>query len=535
MLHDSNTLIIRYTNKNQGPPLKLILKPILASRDISGLTHENNKINTDSYHDDRVVKISPRPEVPELSIYYLKGDYTQAPLWYYGFKYSDSPDETGRDNGETEDLFNTGFFSCKLDTYESMELYITTDKLINFEYDSIFRKEKEFRQKYRSRLKSSATVVKDISKNVERIHFKSHPGIPLLFPDYPYAHYSTRKLVLSLFGYLLVEKNFPRIKETLKAIISYVDSGLLPANITNPGDGKYSADSTLLLVYFMLYLYKASEDRKFLQETIFEACGDILDKFESNKEHNIYRDSDGLLYAGHKDLSLSWIPKNATKAGEVRYGKLLELNCLYYNALKSMEFFCRELRRNKSAKKYAELAGRTRKSFLVQFWDESNVCFSDLIRGDYRDNAFRINQLFLIALPFSVLDETNGINILKQVESELLTPFGLRSLSFRDPQYVGRLHKIISDRNPDYYNGTVWPWTIRLYIAAVLKYRGRNEQVIDYLKRLLDNFKSVFYYNSIGFLPELFEGNPPHRRNGAVASSLTMNEYLLAQYYLRDL
>ena len=127
LLHDSNTLIIRYTNKNQGPPLKLILKPILASRDVSGLTHENNKINTDSYSDNRVVKMSPRPDMPELSIYYLKGDYTRAPLWYYGFMYSGSAEESGHNEGETEDLFNTGFFTCTLDTYESMDLYITTD------------------------------------------------------------------------------------------------------------------------------------------------------------------------------------------------------------------------------------------------------------------------------------------------------------------------------------------------------------------------------------------------------------------------
>jgi predicted glycogen debranching enzyme len=448
--------------------------------------------------------------------------------------YSGSAAESGHNDGETEDLFNTGFFTCTLDTYESMDLFITTDAIRHFQYESIYRQEKEYRQKYHARHKNSTALIQDISKNIERIHIKSHPGIPLLFPDYPYAHDSTRKVILSLFGYMLVEKKPLKIIETIKAIMSRARSGLLPENITDSEKSKYSLDSSLFLIYFLLYLYRATKDKEMLEKVFFDLCNDLLEEIEKNKEQNIYRDADGLLFAGSKDLSLSWIPDYADKNKGVRYGKMLEVNCLYYMALKTMEFFSRETGKNKTAKKYAEAAARTRKSFLSKFWDESKVQFSDVIRDNFRDNTFRINQLFLVSLPFSVLDESVGINVLKQVETQLLTPFGLRSLSFKDAQYSGNLPKIISDKDPQYYQGAVWPWTIRLYVASVLKYRGRNEQVIDYLKRLLDNFKNILYFDSIGFLPELFEGNPPHRRNGAVACSLTMNEYLLAQYYLRE-
>jgi glycogen debranching enzyme len=170
---------------------------------------------------------------------------------------------------------------------------------------------------------------------------------------------------------------------------------------------------------------------------------------------------------------------------------------------------------------------------VTQFWDKTATQFSDIIRDNYRDNSFRINQLFLVALPFSALDNGVGLNVLKQIETHLLTPFGLRSLSFKDEHYIGQLPHIINHDHPAYFRGTVWPWTVRMYVAAVLRLRGNNVQVTDYLRRVLDNFEHVFNYDSIGFLPELFEGNPPHLRNGALACSLTMCEYLLANYYLR--
>jgi len=534
MLHDQNTLIIRYTNKNQGLPLKLILKPILASRDISDLTHESQKINTDSYHDDKVVRIAPKPEVPELSIYYLKGDYIQAPLWYYNYKYTDKLEVENKSAGEKEDLFNTGFFSCELDTYESLELYITVDELSELNYDILCREEKEYRKKYRSRLKSTSIMIKDISKRIESLCLSRGNNSFLQFPDYPYTHLNSRNTILSLFGYTLVEKNTIRIRDTLIYLISKLEKGLLPNHPTKSDDGDPSVDTSLLLIYFMIYFFNATKDVALLENVIYEPAISIIDAITEGTDYNTYRDKDGLIFSGANDISVSSFPSLPDDTDPVRYGKMLELNTLYYSALKSLEFFSRELKKNKLAKKYAEMAALTRKSFLSKFWDESQVQFSDVIRENYRNNAFRINQLFLVALPFSVLDDTLGLNVLKQLEGELLTPFGLRSLSYRDKNYVGKLSRIINSDDPEYYLGCVWPWSIRLYVAAVLKYRGQSKQVVDYLKKVLDNFKHVFYYDSIASLPEIFEGNPPHRRNGGVTSSLTMNEFLLAYYYLRS-
>ncbi len=534
MLHDQNTLLIRYTNKNQGAPLKLIIKPILASRDISGLTHENAKINTDSYYDDRVVKITPSPEVPELKIYYLKGDYTQAPLWYYNFQYTNAIDNHEKqDKAETEDLFNTGFFTCILDTYESLDLYVSIDEIHDFDYDSIFRREKEYRQKIRTRIKGTPQITRDISKSIERLRMVNQKRNALLFPDHPVSNINARNVILSLFGYMLVEKNVNLIRESLLQMIGRIENGLLANNMIDQGKGKPPADTSLLLIYFMIYYYRATNDTKLLEEKFFDATREIIDQMSEGTGENIYRDKDGLLFCGTKDQTCGWIPPFAPASGGTRYGKLLEINSLYYSAIKTAEFFSRELKKNRYAKKYAEMAAVTRKSFLSKFWDESAVQFSDVIRDDYRDNTFRINQLFMVALPFSVLDDTLGLNVLKQLENELLTPFGLRSLSFKDKNYTGRLSRIIGVQDPEYYQGTVWPWTIRLYVSAVLKYRGNNHQVVDYLKRLLENFNHVFTYDSIGFLPELFEGNPPHRRNGVIASSVTMCEFLLANYYLK--
>lgn len=340
--------------------------------------------------------------------------------------------------------------------------------------------------------------------------------------------------MMSLFGSMFVEGNTKRIISTIQYLAGQLKDGMLPDNF-NPGTAKkYSVDCSLFMIYFLLYLYNTTRDKKLLETFIYEKCQEILENIKEGEGSNIYRDKDGLLFAGTRSENLTGFPPPSDSGQSSRYGKMLEVNALYYNALKTLEYFSLELAKKRDVKKYATMAAVTRKSMLSKFWDESKVQFSDVVRENYRDNSFRINQLFLIALPFSILDETLGLNVLNQIEKELLTPFGLRSLSYHDKNYIGKLDRIIGPDDPEYFQGSVWPWSIRMYAASVIKYRGEQQQVIDYLKKILDNFSRIFYYESIGSLPEIFEGDPPHRRNGAFSSSLTMNEFLLAYHYLQN-
>ena len=197
-----------------------------------------------------------------------------------------------------------------------------------------------------------------------------------------------------------------------------------------------------------------------------------------------------------------------------------------------MEFFSRETGKNKQAKKYAEMAELTKTSFQKEFWNPKLLRYYDCIKGDHKEKTFSISQLFLIALPFSMLDVERGLLVLKQIEEHLLTPLGLRSLSPQEKTYKGRLKNSINNHKWDYYVGSVWPWTIGMYTDAVLKLRGTNQEVIERLRSCLDTLGQFFYEQGSGTISEFFEGNPPHRRNGRICYSLNLTELLRGYYTL---
>ena len=168
------------------------------------------------------------------------------------------------------------------------------------------------------------------------------------------------------------------------------------------------------------------------------------------------------------------------------------------------------------------------------FWDEDHNRYYDLIRENYTDHSFRVNQLFLIALPFPIVDMKNGSAVLQQIETELLTPYGLRSLSCREEGYAGKLDFKITRKNPPYYRGAVWPWTVGLYVDAVLRFRGKDGDTVDRLREYVHKFTELFYKRGVGYISEICEGDEPYRSNGTLAYNLNLIELLRALYTLEN-
>ncbi len=538
MLHDRHTLVIRYVYKNQGPPLNFVLKPMLAGRDISELSHEVTNINTDSYLESGVVKLAPKETVPELKIYYQKGDYIPAPLWYHNYVYD--KDFRRKQNGleeMSEDLFNPGFFSFTLEPYDTFDLYISVNDQKDLDYESIYRAEKEFRGTYNPDFDNLPQVAKDISKRIEILTKKSTVIVPLHVSNYPYDDQNTREMLLSMWGLILLEMEKNQIYNTLKIYSNILLQDFLPDNLISKQtkDKNQPADVNLLFINLIYYLYQHGLELKYIEENILEACRNVIELYTKGVNQHIYQDEDGLIFSGSASIHTSWFPIGRDYSGELRHGKICEINALWYNGLKIMEFFSRELGKSKQAKKYAEMAEKTKKSFHAEFWNKKLLRYVDCVKGDLREQTFSISQIFLICLPYSVLDLEQGILVLKQIEEQLLTPLGLRSLSPNEKYYKGRLESSKNNHKSDYFVGSIWPWTIGMYIDAVLKFRGFNQQVIENLKVRLDKLGQFFYEEGSGNISEFFEGNPPHRRNGRICYSLNLTELLRGYHTLYNL
>ena len=537
LLHDQNALIVRYALKNHGKSLKLVIKPIMAGRLSTDLMHETQGVNTDSYQDNRVVKIAPKKNIPELNIYYSQGEYHPAPLWYHNFEYLKDISINGNGSqGNTEDLFNPGFFTFTLNPYQSIELVVSTDEIAELDFEAVYRKEKEHRRQFSSQFINLPDYVKDVAKRIELCRVSKVKSCPVIIPNYHWGENSLREALLTFTGFVLVDRNYEQLKEMISYLFSKMRDGLLPSNYPSEnGKTSYqSVDTSLILINLTFYLQKFLKDKIYLERVLFEPLNSIIDAYQKGTHYNIHADKDGLLFAGEKKYSTSWMPLLNSNGEVVRYGKMLEINALWYNALKIMEYFSKTLKKNKLAKKFGDMAELTKTSFIEKFYNKKDNRFYDFIRDDIKDNSFRINQIFSLALPFSMPALEMGKKVLKAIDNELLTPYGLRSLSFKEKEYIGHLDNVYNRTHPAYYNGSVWPWTIGFYVDAVIKYNGRKKEVMEKLKKLLDNFKNIYANGAIGYISEILEGNEPHRMRGAISNSLNLTE-LLRAYYLVEL
>jgi predicted glycogen debranching enzyme len=532
LLQEKNILVIRYTLKNQGKPVKLILKPMIAGRFTNDLTKDVQGMNTDSYLDEQVVKISPRPDIPELKIYFNKGDYVPATLWYHGYVYEKDKAEN---NKNVEDLFNPGFFSYILQPYETFDLFISVDEVTDFDYESIYRREKENRQKKLEGMETAPTYINTLIQNIYGWFVPAQKKYASFLPNYHQASSSLRETLLCYFGLMYIPEFQLLIRDAIAHLASLLSNGLFPISFPSLASGtSYQTSDCSLIFINLMYMYvKITNDRSRLEE-YFQTTRNILESYQEGTGYDIRQDKDGLLITGNEKTSTSWIPLVKDEGRVIRYGKLCEINALWYNALKVMEFFCRRIEKKRLAGKYAKYSEKTRNAFIKKFWNPGEECLYDVIRDNHKDKSLRAGQIIPLALPFNMLDMEKGQMLMQKIENELFTPYGLRTLSYLDDNYTGKIDQPINRSHPAYYTGAVWPWTIALYVNAVLNYRGVNVQVVKTLLHFLSSFQTKMNENAIGYIAELFEGDAPYRANGNVAYALNATEIIRAYLLLNQ-
>ena len=191
--------------------------------------------------------------------------------------------------------------------------------------------------------------------------------------------------------------------------------------------------------------------------------------------HGIRVDDDCLLLSGEPGVQLTWM--DAKTGGQVvtpRQGKPVEIQALWYNAVRVMLELARGFSDPNMQALCEELGVRARDTFNRLFWNEAAGCLFDVIDGDARDASIRPNQVFAVSLPYSMLPREKARRVLQVVERELLTPYGLRTLSPRDPRYCPRYEGDPRSRDAAYHQGTVWPWLLGPFISAYLTVHDRT-------------------------------------------------------------
>jgi predicted glycogen debranching enzyme len=265
-----------------------------------------------------------------------------------------------------------------------------------------------------------------------------------------------------------------------------------------------------------------------------ERFGKIVKKIISFiRKHNhptLVLHGNGLVHVEGREKPATWM--NATDNGRPitpRTGYVVEINALWYNALKFASQLLREAKDENTADSYEFQAEITREAFVATFWNGTYLY--DYVDMYYRNVEVRPNMILAVALPFSPLDKHQQKSVLDITTKELLTPKGLRTLSpksgFYRPVYVGGQQQ--RDRN--YHNGPVWPLTFGSFAMAYLEVNKESGR--SFVERMLTGFEAEMSELCVGTLPELFDGNPPYKGHGGMSFALSVAEILRVLDYLK--
>jgi glycogen debranching enzyme len=218
-----------------------------------------------------------------------------------------------------------------------------------------------------------------------------------------------------------------------------------------------------------------------------------------------------------------------------RAGKAVEIQALWYNALKTMQLLANKFEETRLAEKYAEVTLEAQKSFNAKFWDAKRGCLFDVLEASGVDAALRPNQIIAASLDFTMLNSDKSEQVVNVVQRELVTPYGLRTLARNEPRYTGMYVGDRLSRDHAYHNGTVWPWLLGPFVTAFLKVKGQGELWLEYaLKNFLQPlFTQQTFEAGLGTLSEIFDGDEPYAPRGCAAQAWSVAEPLRA--YVEDI
>jgi len=342
-----------------------------------------------------------------------------------------------------------------------------------------------------------------------------------------------RDSLISLPGLTLVLGRFEDAKQVLLTFSQYCRNGLIPNNFPdNPQQTPVynTVDATLWYFNAILQYLKYTGDLQFVQRALWPTLQSIIDHHIHGTLFGIHVDADGLLAHG---AQLTWM--DAAPEGKPvtpREGKAVEVQALWFNALKTMQLLATSFEQKNKAELYEKMAEKAKSSFLEKFWNPQKSCLFDVISDSHRDDSVRPNQVIAASFDFTMLDKVKSELVIERVWRQLLAPFGLRTLPPGDSRYVGRYSGDRGRRDSAYHNGTVWPWLLGPFVTAFLRLRNYDDHWRDiafetFLKPL---FTKELYRAGLGSISEIMDGDAPHESEGCIAQAWSVAEPLRAYF-----
>jgi predicted glycogen debranching enzyme len=536
MPHGENTVCVTWRIAKAGKgagPIGLEVRPLVAFRDFHALAHENDAIDKRVEITEGRVRIAPKDDLPALFLAH-DGAAQQAGDWYRSFEYEE---EERRGFDFHEDLWHPLTLSYSFEEISSSGAPVRRNATVIASTSPrsaadihLLRKSELSRRKKLTGNAVADPFLRALSRAGDQF-LVARGDLTTVIAGYPWFSDWGRDTMIALSGLALATGRPEIAREILLAFSQHVSEGMLPNRFPDAGEApEYNTvDATLWYFEAARAYVEATGDVAFLKGTLYPVLADIVAWHVRGTRYGIRMDDDGLLASGAEGQQLTWM--DARVDGRVitpRRGKPVEIQALWFNALSTMRDFSGKIGEEISSSEYAARAAACRTSFLRLFGDGGGGGLADVVSDHSKDLSIRPNQLLAVSLHHSMVSSDLAHRILTVVEEHLLTPVGLRTLSPRDPSYRGRYEGGPVERDSAYHQGTVWPWLFGPYVEAYLKTHGNGSKPLAKMRAALEPLQAFVLGDGLGQIPEIFDGDAPHRPGGCPAQAWSVAEFLRA-------
>ena len=537
------TVLVRYAS---SAPVRLRVEPLLAFRDYHSLTHRNPSAWTgfeeQTVPGGRVVRFRPYPSLPSLRVAHRGEAFQGAPVWHENVEYLE---ELDRGLDFREDLLLPGSFELQLLPGRPQLVAATVEPAAPLDLDALgahFRRAAPVGPAAVSRPLRHAEEPGEGRARLERAAdaylVRRADRSATVIAGYPWFTDWGRDTMISLPGLLVARGQLDLAREVLEGFLAHLDGGLVPNRFPDAaGPAEYNTvDATLVMFQAVHAWEQAGGSPAFMREVFYPAACGIVDAHLRGTHHGIKVDPmDGLLVAGGPGSNLTWMDARVDGVPVTpRHGKPVEVNALWYNALRLSERWARQFHDGPRARSFGREADLVASAFDRAFWNDARRCCFDVILPEGPDARLRPNQLFAVGLPFPLLDGRRRAMVLEAVEAALVTPVGLRTLARGEPGYRPVYRGPPSERDSAYHQGLVWPWLVGPYVDALFAVRGDSMETRGRARAAIHSLLARMETACLGQLPECFEPEPPFRPVGAPAQAWSVAEVLRVRVRLGE-
>ena len=531
MVRGAPVVLCRYLSRHPLPELALRLRPLLTFREADALTFENLALDARIERVAGGIRARPYPSLPALTITVggRSGRFEADPLWYRQIEYQR---DLVRGYDGHEDQWSPGWFDLPLRSESELVVAASLAGPID-DPVALWHREAERRREGARRIAASVSdgLEAMLHLGADDFLFRDPLGRLGVIAGFPWFGEWGRDTFVSLPGLTLGRGLIEECGEALEGALRFLADGRLPNVVgPDPRTSVYGSLDTPLWFAWAVEAYDAAGgDARRVDQVLLPAIEQIATALCEGRRPGAVYDEAGLVSSRPGTDSLTWMDARIDgRPVTPRRGAPVEVNALWYAALRFLERKHRAAGRERDARRWGALRRRAGASFVDRFWLAQERHLADVWHQGVADPTVRPNMVIAAALASSPLDRSHRLAVVETAERELLTPLGLRTLTPTSPDYQGRYTGGPTGRDRAYHQGTVWPWLLGFYVEACLRARGRLPAEVTRLRGLLHAFEQQHRVHGLLQVSEVYDGDPPHRPGGSIAQAWSTAELIRA-------